>query len=81
MDYITKPTSRAALRRFSKIVRAIFDCKSDAEPFPVLHALEKLPDIIGDTYFEVVEDSELPAKVFAQCYPKPEWSYKTEKWY
>ena len=36
MDYITKPTSRATLRRFSKIVRAIFDCESDDEPFPVL---------------------------------------------
>lgn len=39
MDYITKPTSRATLRRFSKIVRAIFGCESDDEPFPVLQAL------------------------------------------
>ena len=72
MDYITKPTSRATLRRFSKIVRAIFGCESDYEPFPVLQALEKLPDVVDDASYEVVDDSALPANVFAQCYPKPE---------
>lgn len=75
MDYITKPFSRATLRQFSKIVRAIFGCESDDEPFPVLRALEKLPDVIDGTSYEIVEDSELPANVFAQCYPKPEGGF------
>jgi hypothetical protein len=66
MDYITKPTSRATLRRLSKIVRAIFGCESDDEPFPVLQALEKLPDIVDNTNFEIVDDDDLPANVFAQ---------------
>lgn len=75
MDYITKPTSRATLRRLSKIVRAIFGCESDDEPFPVLQALEKLPDIVDNTNFEIVDDDDLPANVFAQCFPKPEGGF------
>lgn len=78
MDYITKPTSRAALRKFSKIIRIIFGCRSDDEPFPVLQALEKLPDIIENTHYEIVNDKELPAKVFAQCSPKPDGGFKIE---
>ncbi len=49
MDYITKPLSRITIRKFSKIVRKIFGCKSDDEPFPVLEALEMLPDIVENT--------------------------------
>jgi hypothetical protein len=75
MDYITKSTSRATLRRFSKIIRVIFGCESDDEPFPVLQALEKLPDIVECTNYEVVKDNDLPANVFAQCYPKPEGGF------
>jgi hypothetical protein len=71
MDYITKATSRATLRQFSKIVRAVFGCKSDNEPFPVLQALERLPDVVDGTNYEIVKDNVLPANVFAQCYPKP----------
>ncbi len=78
MDYITKPTSRAALRKFSKIIRVIFGCRSDDEPFPVLQALEKLPDIIENTNYEIVNDKELPAKVFAQCLSKPDGGFKIE---
>lgn len=75
MDYITKPTNRATLRRFSKIVRAIFGCESDDKPFPVLDALEKLPDVVDNASYEIVEDNELSANVFAQCYPKPEGGF------
>lgn len=75
MDYITKPTSRSTLRRFSKIVRAVFECESDDEPFPVLQALEKLPDIVDNTNYEIVNDCDLPANVFAQCFPKPEGGF------
>ena len=69
---MTKPASRATLRQFAKIVRAIFGCRSDDEPFPVLQALEKLPDVIDDASYEIVNDYDLPANVFAWCYPKPD---------
>ena len=75
MDYITKPTNRATLRRFSKIVRAVLGCESDDEPFPVLQALEKLPYVVDDTNYEIVDDGDLPANVFAQCFPKPEGGF------
>ena len=54
MDYITKPLSRITIRKFSKIVRKIFGCKSDDEPFPVLEALEMLPDIVENTNYEMI---------------------------
>ena len=75
MDYMTKPASRATLRQFAKIVRAIFGCRSDDEPFPVLNALEKLPDVIDNVSYEIVNDYDLPANVFAWCYPKPEGGF------
>ena len=75
MDYITKPTSRLMLRRFSKIVRTIFGCNSDNEPFPVLQSLEMLPDVVKNSSYEIVEDNVLPAKVFAHCYPKPDGGF------
>lgn len=75
MDYITKSISRIALRRFSNIIRAIFGCESDYEPFPVLLALEKLPDIIDNTSYEIVDDDDLPVNVFAQCFSKPQGGF------
>ncbi len=67
MDYITKPVSRAALRKISSVIRGVFGCKSGNEPFPVLDALEKLPDVVPNTTYNVVEDCDLPKTVFAQC--------------
>ena len=75
MDYITKPLSRITIRKFSKIVRKIFGCKSDDEPFPVLEALEMLPDIVENTNYEIVDDNDMPANFFAQCYQKPEGGF------
>lgn len=69
MDYITKPVSRAALRKISEVIRGIFGCKSGNEPFPVLDALEKLPDIVPNTTCCIVKDDDLPKTVFAQCRP------------
>jgi hypothetical protein len=37
--------------------------------------LEKLPDIVDNTNFEIVDDDDLPANVFAQCFPKPEGGF------
>lgn len=75
MDYETKPVSRTQLRIMAKYVRAMFDCKSDEEPFPVLFALEKLSDLFPNTTYDVVEDTDLPGNVFACCMPKPEGGF------
>lgn len=56
-------------------MRKIFGCKSDLEPFPVLHALEKMPDFFPKTEVQIVEDNELPARVFAWCFPKSGGGY------
>ena len=37
------------------------------EPFPVLYALEKLPDYFEGSHFIVVDDEDLPKNVVAQC--------------
>ena len=68
MDYETKPTSRKDLRRYSRILRKLFDVP-DGGPFPVLEALEKIPDVFPDSNFIIVEDNALPAKTMAQCTP------------
>lgn len=69
MDYITKATNREELRKFSKFFRFIFGVKNDKSPFPVLEALEKLPDVFKGSNFVIVEDDELPANVPARCSP------------
>ena len=48
MDYETKPTSRSDLRCFAVYVRKLFDVP-EGGPFPVLEALEKIPDILRAT--------------------------------
>jgi len=75
MDYETKPTSRREIRTISKYVRKIFGCESDNEPFPVLEALEKIPDLFPNTNYEIVSDEELSGNVFAYCFPKPEGGF------
>ncbi len=71
MDYMTKPLSRADIRRISQYVRQIFKLQPD-EPFPVLFILEQMCNTFEGTEFQVLEDEKLPANVFAWCYPKPE---------
>lgn len=75
MDYETRPLNRTTIRNIGKVVRKVFGCKSDNEPFPTLEALEKLPDIVPNSSFEVVNDEELPANVFACCFPKTDGGY------
>jgi hypothetical protein len=75
MDYETKPVSREGLRFIAKSVRKLFGCKSDYEPFPVLFALEQLSELFPNTNYEIVEDTELPANVFACCMMKPKGGF------
>ncbi|MBE6099925.1 MAG: ImmA/IrrE family metallo-endopeptidase [Anaerovibrio sp.] len=67
MDYITKPTSRATLRKMAPIFRKVFNVKNKGA-FPVLKVLEELPDVFPGCNYEVVPDNKLPANTMAQCY-------------
>ena len=67
MDYITHPTSREELRMFSRVFRYLFGINDDISAFPVLRALEMLPDVFPGSSYEIVEDDVLPANVPARC--------------
>lgn len=66
MDYPTKSISRSELRKLAPIFRSLFDIKNTG-PFPVLTALELLPDVFEGCNHEIVEDEALPAKTMAEC--------------
>lgn len=68
MDYKTKPTSRNDLRRYAAYVRKLFDVPLTGE-FPVLEALEKLPDVFKNCNYMVVDDKKLAPQTMAQCTP------------
>lgn len=77
MDYETKPTSRKDLRRYASYVRKLFDVPAGG-PFPVLDALEKLPDIFEGSCYQVVEDNKLPPQTMAQCTPNDNGGFTIE---
>ncbi len=66
MDYKTKPTSLKDIRKYSGIVRRLFDVPKGG-PFPVLDALEKLEDVFPDCNYIVVDDKRMPPQTMAQC--------------
>lgn len=68
MDYKTKPTSRRDLRRYSTIVRKLFDV-AETGPFPVLQVLDKISDVFKDCNYVIVEDTRLPPQTMARCVP------------
>lgn len=67
MDYRTKPTSRVFLRLLAPWLRSLFGVYDMAQPFPVLQALEMLPDVFDETTVEIVEDDEMPYCEKANC--------------
>lgn len=68
MDYETKPLTRETIRSFAPYYRELFGVPHTG-PFPVLEALEKIPDVFKGSRYEIVEDGELEPKVMAQCTP------------
>lgn len=77
MDYITKPVSRKHLREYAKFFRKLFDVPEEG-PFPVLEALEKLPDVFEGSTYRVVEDDEMPKKIVARCIKNEEKGFVIE---
>ena len=68
MDYKTKPTSLRDIRKYSVIVRRLFNVPRGG-PFPVLQALEHLGDVFGNCNYLVVEDTRLSPQTMARCVP------------
>lgn len=66
MDYKTKPTSRIDLRRYATVFRKIFGV-AEYGAFPVLEALEQIPDVFENCNYIIVDDAALPPQTMAQC--------------
>ena len=77
MDYLTRPTSRKALRQMAPFVRKLFGVDQTSE-FPVLEALEMLPDAFPGSRAEIVPDYEMPAGIPARCRPDTEGNFVIE---
>ncbi len=77
MDYMTKPTSRAFLRSLAPVVRKLFDAP-ERGPFPVLEALEKVPDIFEGSSFCIVDDDDMPRTTPARCTPNDDGGFMIE---
>ena len=77
MDYKTKPTSRKDLRRFSKLLRELFDIPQTGA-FPVLEVLEKIGDVFEGSNYEIVEDRKLPPQTIARCTPNDKYGFTIE---
>lgn len=55
MDYLTKPTNREELRLLSVLFRKMFGV-NHTQAFPVLEALERIPDVFPGTVVKIVQD-------------------------
>lgn len=66
MDYETRPTSRAKVRLFAKMFRHIFGLPQYG-PINPLMLLDRLGDVFDNVSYEIVEKSELPNNVPANC--------------
>ncbi len=77
MDYKTKPVSRYKLRKYAKILRAMFHVPITGA-FPVLETLDKIGDVFAGSNYEIVEDSKLPLKTMARCMQNDEGGFTIE---
>ncbi len=77
MDYETKPTCRKDLRKYAMILRKLFGVSSEG-PFPVLEALDRVPDIFEGSGYQIVEDKKLPPQTMAQCSPNDTGGFTIE---
>ena len=66
MDYKTKAVSRSQLRHLSIKLRKLFGVPPGG-PFPVLEALEMVPEVFRNCNYEVQEDCNFPRRVMARC--------------
>lgn len=77
MDYMTKPTNRQNLRVYSKYFRDLFDVPHTGA-FPVLAALDKIPQVFEGSHYEIVEDDKFPPKTMARCMANDDGGFTIE---
>lgn len=77
MDYLTKPTNREELRLLSVLFRKMFGV-NHTQAFPVLEALEGIPDVFPGTVVKIVQDKELPMNIPARCFPNEDGDFTIE---
>ena len=77
MDYLTKPTNRQQLRELSIVFRNLFGLNKSCK-VPVIEMLDKLPDAFPGSSYIIVEDSQLPKNVPAQCVPTGENTFEIQ---
>lgn len=77
MDYLTKPTNREELRLLSVLFRKMFGV-NHTQAFPVLEALERIPDVFPGTVVKIVQDKELPMNIPARCFPNEDGDFTIE---
>jgi hypothetical protein len=77
VDYKTKPTSRLDLRRYSIILRRLFDVPLNGA-FPVLEVLDKIGDVFKGSRYEVVADCAMIPQTMARCIPNEEGGFTIE---
>lgn len=77
MDYLTKPTNREELRLLSVLFRKMYGV-NHTQAFPVLEALERIPDVFPGTVVKIVQDKELPMNIPARCFPNEDGDFTIE---
>ena len=77
MDYLTKPTSRLKLRVHSMLFRKMFKVPLTGK-FPVMEVLERLPDVLENCRYLVVDDKDLPAQTMCWCYANGDGGFDIE---
>ena len=66
MDYRTNPMTRKQARELSVILRKLFSIPPTGR-LPVLEALEAFADVFPGSYYEILDDDEMPIIIPARC--------------
>lgn len=76
-EYITKPASRADIRKYASLLRDLFSIPPTG-PFPVLDVLERLDTVFDNSNYLVVKDEDFPQKTMARCFANDIGGYTIE---
>ena len=74
MDFVTRPVSRNTLREYAASFRKLFGIDS-LSSFPVLEALEQLPDVFDKCNYNIVGNNDLPFYIPTRCYKNEDGGY------
>jgi len=77
MDYITRPTSKKALRIMARELRTYCEVPQHG-PFPTLFILDRLRDLFPGSNYDLLPDDKFPKKTMARCKPNNRGGYTIE---